>query len=95
MGAGLGSDKSMPLGHGDCQPAKLLAVPEKTENRPEHDTQRRVGYCGKFGRAMAQGQLDHAACYHLEKPAVGVIGNLAQRIKQLHHGPHLRIGHQW
>src|SRR6476620_4500223 len=29
MGAGLGSDKSMPLGHGDCQPAKLLAVPEK------------------------------------------------------------------
>src|SRR6202042_2022159 len=54
--------KSMPLGHRDCQPSKVLAVSEKMENWSEDDAQRSVGYRGEFGGAMAQSQLDHAAC---------------------------------
>jgi hypothetical protein len=41
--AGLRGRVSMPLGHRDCQPSKVLAVSEKMENWSEDDAQRSVG----------------------------------------------------
>ena len=77
MCARLWRGEPVSFGNRDRQPCKSLPIREAMERRTKDYGDRSVTDRGVLARAMATRQLYHPAGNHLEKIAVGVIGQLA------------------